>query len=162
MPRSPISPATLRRRALVSKKKNDRRKPKRRTIRESLPDFQTKEPSDWTAMDALACYADAYETAYGSPDASLRTEAGRVRAASILRPLLDELHEEDESPAEYIPWAVGHCRRGRGWPSDRTCSVYLLIYDRILLKKWRGRRLGAGASAATRRSSNRTFREVED
>lgn len=100
--------------------------------------------AEWGGRDLLACYAAAYAKEMGSEDPVLRSAAGRDRSAGTLSGVMRVL-EPGESPAEYVRWAVGECLRGRGYPSDRTPSVGALVYDWILLKRWRSRARRGGA-----------------
>ena len=98
-------------------------------------------PSEWHAHDVVACYASAYVSAYGSEDPEIKTRAGRDRAGHILRRLLSELGA-GESAREFVEWAVREIRRGRSWPRDGAASPGVLVYNWILLKRWRVRRRG--------------------
>ncbi len=134
----------------------NRRAPSRRFIA-----WRRKDPAEWNARDAVGCYLAAYLSEYEEEDLSLKTKRDLSLASTRMRRLLDSMNiDRGERPDDFIRWAVAHCRRGSGWPSDRTCSVGTLTHDLILLKRWRSRGRRETAGRAVRVSSNRTFREA--
>lgn len=113
--------------------------------------------SDWTGADVLACYAAAYRRETGREDDALFGAEARRKSAAILTPLLARF-EGRESPRAFVEWAVGHCLRGRGYPSDRTPSVSALVYQWLLLKQWRLRQ----TTARRRSAADTRGRDWED
>lgn len=117
----------------------------------ALVSWRSAEPSAWNANDLVGYYAFVFERETKNEDPEIQTAAGRSRAAGLFRRLLDSFKTGEESPRDFVEFAIRHCLRGSGYPSDRVPSPTALCYNGILLKKWRIRRTGPGAAAANPR-----------
>lgn len=121
------------------------------TPSELLSGWESVPEGEWKAMEVLGCYASMHLAEVGTEDPQLKTAVNRVKYSSILYKLFEELGE-GESPREYIEWAVKEVLRGAGkqWPQDGVPSVYVLVYNWILLKRWRVSRVRRGKAGPRR------------
>lgn len=103
----------------------------------ALSGWREAEEAAWGGRDLLGYYASAYVREVGEEDPELRSAEVRGRLSGMLSNLIRQL-KEGESPREYVDWAIGACLRpGKQWPKDGTVSVSVLVYNWILLKRWR-------------------------